>query len=209
MDPQNGDVYFTLTSNSGRSEVNAANPRLKNSHGHIIRWAETDGNHAADTFAWDIFVKGGDGGLSGQENLAGEDPNGNQLTWENIFSSPDGLWIDRDSRVWIQIDISESVQNDSPLFSMFGNNAMFCADPNTGIMRRFLSGPTGQEITGVITTPDQKYMFINVQHPGATTSKEQWGRGELRGSWPNAKDDGVPRSATVVIWKDDGGVIGS
>ena len=209
VDPKNGDVYFTLTNNSGRTETNAANPRQENRHGHIIRWAEADGNHAAMTFDWDIFVKGGDGGTSGLEHLAGEDPNGQPLTWENIFSSPDGLWIDRDSRVWIQIDISEGSQNDNPLFSMFGNNSMFCADPDTGIMRRFLTGPTGQEITGVITTPDQKYMFINVQHPGATTSPEQWARGEIRGQWPNAKADGVPRSATVVIWKDDGGVIGT
>ena len=39
--------------------------------------------------------------------------------------------------------------------------------------RRFLVGPRGCEITGVMTTPDQTTMFINVQHPGEATTA--WG----------------------------------
>jgi len=211
VDPNNGDVYFTLTNNSGRSEANGANPRTQNRHGHIVRWAEADGNHASTTFAWDIFLFGGDAGQSGVDNLKGKGPDGETLTADNLLSSPDGLWIDKDSRVWIQTDIGEGSQN-SGVFEVFGNNAMLCADPKTGEMRRFLTGPVGQEITGVITTPDQKTMFINVQHPGATTTPEEWGAGQryVRSSWPDRNPVRVPpRSATVVIWKDDGGVIGS
>ena len=211
VDPNNGDVYFTLTNNSGRSEADAANPRRQNRHGHIIRWAEDNGDHASTTFAWDIFVFGGDAGESGEANLAGKDANGNALTAENLFSSPDGLWIDKDSRVWIQTDIGEGSQN-TGVFEVFGNNAMLCADPATGEMRRFLTGPIGQEVTGVITTPDQKTMFINIQHPGATTTPEEWELGprHVRSTWPDRNPARIPpRSATVVIWKDDGGVIGS
>ena len=42
-------------------------------------------------------------------------------------------------------------------------------------------------------------MFVNIQHPGE-------GGGS---TWPH--DDGIttPRSATVVVTKDDGGVIGT
>jgi len=130
---------------------------------------------------------------------------------DNLLSSPDGLWIDKDSRVWIQTDIGEGSQN-TGVFEVFGNNGMLCADPATGELRRFLTGPIGQEITGVITTPDQKTMFINVQHPGATTTPAEWGtdRRYVRSSWPDRNPVRVPpRSATVVIWKDDGGVIGS
>ena len=211
VDPNNGDVYFTLTNNSGRSETDAANPRRQNRHGHIIRWAESNGDHASTTFDWDIFLFGGDAGQSGEANLAGKDPNGNALTADNLLSSPDGLWIDKDSRVWIQTDIGEGSQN-TGVFEVFGNNAMLCADPATGEMRRFLTGPIGQEVTGVITTPDQKTLFINIQHPGATTTPEEWELGprHVRSSWPDRNAASIPpRSATVVIWKDDGGVIGS
>lgn len=211
VDPNNGDVYFTLTNNSGRSEPNAANPRTQNRHGHIIRWQEANGDHASTTFDWDIFIFGGDAGESGQAHLAGKDANGDALTADNLLSSPDGLWIDRDSRVWIQTDIGEGSQN-TGLFEVFGNNAMLCADPATGEMRRFLTGPIGQEVTGVITTPDQKTMFINIQHPGATTTAEEWAAGQryVRSSWPDRNPVRLPpRSATVVIWKDDGGVIGT
>lgn len=211
VDPNNGDVYFTLTNNSGRSEANGANPRTQNRHGHIIRWAEADGEHASTTFEWDIFLFGGDAGQSGQANLRGAGPDGEALTADNLLSSPDGLWIDKDSRVWIQTDIGEGSQNNG-VFEVFGNNAMLCADPKTGELRRFLTGPIGQEITGVITTPDQKTMFINVQHPGATTTADEWAAGQryVRSTWPDRNPVRLPpRSATVVIWKDDGGVIGS
>ncbi|SDR87350.1 hypothetical protein SAMN05216198_0649 [Halopseudomonas litoralis] len=211
VDPNNGDVYFTLTNNSGRSQADKANPRTQNRHGHIIRWAEAGGNHASTTFEWDIFLFGGDTGQSGEANLLGEGPDGEALTADNLLSSPDGLWIDKDSRVWIQTDIGEGSQNKG-VFEVFGNNAMLCADPHTGEMRRFLTGPIGQEITGVITTPDQTTMFINVQHPGATTTPDEWEAGQryVRSTWPDRNPVRVPpRSATVVIWKDDGGVIGS
>lgn len=111
VDPNNGDVYFTLTNNSSRKEADPANPRLANRHGHIIRWAEQDGNHASTNFEWDIFLFAGDAGESGEPNLAGQDPNGAPLTAASIMSSPDGLWIDKDSRVWIQTDIGEGSQN--------------------------------------------------------------------------------------------------
>ena len=69
VDPANGDVYFTLTNNSNRSagQVDEANPRGPNLHGHIIRWSETGGDQAATTFNWDIFLFGGDSGESGQD----------------------------------------------------------------------------------------------------------------------------------------------
>ncbi|TVP56506.1 MAG: PhoX family phosphatase [Halomonadaceae bacterium] len=218
IDPANGDVYFTLTNNSNRDNnnrpgVDEANPRPQNRHGHIIRWAEDGGDPTATSFAWDIFVLGGDSGQSGVESQRGFVLVGDEqipLTDDNIFSSPDGLWIDPASRMWIQMDMSEGVMNTNPTYAMMGNNAMLAANTGTGEIRRFLTGPLGQEITGVITTPDQRTMFINVQHPGATTTAEEWAGGELNGTWPDHDPlNKPPRSATVVIWKDDGGVIGS
>lgn len=201
VDPRDGRVYFTLTNNSRRTEaqVDAANPRPQNRFGQIIRWREANDDHAATRFVWDLFV------LAGPED-ASRTATGATLAADNIFACPDGLWFDADGRLWIQTDIGETEQNKGPL-APFGNNQMLCADPNTAEIRRFLTGPVGQEITGVVTTPDRRTMFVNVQHPGATTTPEDFAAGSFASRWPDGQ--GVPRSATLVITKSDGGIIGS
>ncbi|NCJ05557.1 DUF839 domain-containing protein [Synechococcales cyanobacterium C] len=202
IDPSTGQVYFTLTNNTRRedAQVDAANPRAKNAWGHIIRWQEA-GNKAATAFNWDLFV------LAGPEDDSRK-LSGQSLNDESIFCCPDGLWFDADSRLWIQTDISESVMNQGD-FKPFGNNQMLAADPRSGQIRRFLTGPIGQEITGVVTTPDQRTMFINVQHPGATVTEDEFAAGQINSRWPDKNPAMYPRSATVVITKNDGGMIGT
>jgi secreted PhoX family phosphatase len=76
---------------------------------------------------------------------------------------------------------------------------MLLADIPTGRIGRFLVGPNGCEITGWTMTPDQKSLFINIQHPGENRAS----------TWPDA-GCGIPaRSSTIVITKRDGGIIGS
>lgn len=202
VEPGTGAVYFALTNNTRRqpNEVTKANPRAKNEFGHIIRWNEASGDDAALRFAWTLFV------IAGASN-SGTSLDGKPLDDSNIFACPDGLWFDKDGRLWIQTDIGESEQLKGAL-APFGNNAMLCADPKTGEIRRFLTGPVGQEITGVVTTPDGRTMFINVQHPGATTSPDDFAAGRMSSRFPDG-GTGYPRSCTVVITKDDGGVIGT
>ncbi|HRK96810.1 MAG TPA: DUF839 domain-containing protein, partial [Rhodospirillales bacterium] len=202
VDPNTGEVYFTLTNNTRRTEaqVDAANPRALNTFGQIVRWQEGGGDHAATSFTWDLFVLAGAKETS--RTFAGKG-----LGEDSIFACPDGLWCDADGRLWIETDIGEEAQNTGP-FAVFGNNQMLAADPRTGEIRRFLTGPSGQEITGVITTPDQTTMFVNVQHPGSTTSAEDFAAGNLRSHWPDGGDQ-VPRSATLVITRADGGKIGA
>lgn len=199
VDPNTREVYFTLTNNGGRSETFGPNPRVNNRWGQIVRWKEGNASNSATTFEWDLFVIAGPGDDS--------DFQGQGLTDDQTFVCPDGLWIDNDSRVWIQTDIGEGSQNRGD-YAQFGNNQMLAADPRNGDLRRFLTGPVGQEITGVITTPDQRTMFINVQHPGATTSASDFAAGNYSSNWPDGGSS-IPRSATVIITKDDGGVIGS
>ena len=202
VDPRTGEVYFTLTNNTSRTEaqVDPVNPRARNQFGQIVRWAESRGEQAATTFRWDLFVVAGDVGTS---RVAG----GKALNAENIFACPDGLWFDADSRLWIQTDMGEGEMNRGDLKPM-GNNQMLAADPRTGEIRRFLTGPRGQEITGVVTTPDGRTMFVNVQHPGATTTPADYAAGKYASSWPDGGTS-VPRSATLVITRADGGVIGA
>ncbi|WP_159786083.1 PhoX family protein [Sodalinema gerasimenkoae] len=203
VDSETGAVYLTLTNNTRRTEdqVDAANPRPDNAWGHIIRWREAGDNPTATRFEWELFV------LAGPEDDS-ETLQGKGLDETNIFASPDGLWFDLDRRLWIQTDISESVMNQGK-HAQFGNNQMLAADPDTGEIRRFLTGPIGQEITGVVSTPDQRTLFINVQHPGATTSGEAFAAGSVTSRWPDHSPTLYPRSATVVITKVDGGVIGT
>ena len=80
-------------------------------------------------------------------------------------------------------------------------------------------GPNQCEVTGVFVTPDERTMFVGIQHPGETpnipASNDSF-NGPSPGdpaapfnkysSWP---DGGRPRSACIVITKDDGGPIGS
>ncbi len=198
--PQTREVYMTLTNNSNRlpTQTVAANPRGPNPYGHIIRWQEQSNRPWATRFWWDIFV------LAGPENDSQVLPaeNGPALTSDNIFASPDGLWIDNNGILWIQTDMSDSQLNTGP----FGNNQILAAEPQTGEIRRFFTGPVGQEITGVITTPDSKTMFINIQHPGEQGSVAP---GNLYAShWPDGYPN-RPRSTTVIITKNDGGSIGT
>lgn len=192
--PRTGEVYMTLTNNSNRSVVDAANPRGPNPYGHIIRWREQGDRVTAEAFSWDIFVLAGPEGDSQVLPAAG----GAALDAGNIFASPDGLWIDANGVLWIQTDMSGSQLASGP----FGNNQMLAAVPETGEIRRFLSGPMVCEVTGVVSTPDSKTMFINIQHPGEGSSYAS-----PTSHWP---DGGTarPRSSTVIITRDDGGEIG-
>jgi secreted PhoX family phosphatase len=197
--PHTDDVFVSLTNNSDRGSEDkpskdAANPRNQNLFGHIIKFSEADAT--STEFSWQVFVLGGEG--EGEQ-----------------FANPDGLYIDDRGVLWIQTDVSSSVMNDGR-FKEFGNNQMLAADPATGEIRRFLTGPVGCEVTGVIMTPDMKTMWVNIQHPGEMLDVLQR-RGinkspqnpNAASNWPDHHPNGRPRSATVLITKDDGGVIGT
>ena len=200
-----GWVYTALTNNSNRGAdkqpaVDAANPRANNTQGNIIRWKE-DGDFHGTNFAWAHFVMAGDPSLERAE--AKGDIKG------DMFSCPDGLWIDGRGLMWVQLDMSTSAMGKGDLKN-FGNNAMLAADLRTGEVRRFLVGPAGCEITGATGTPDGKTMFINIQHPGEPANETtDPTKPRAISNWPDQKPTGRPRSATVVIRKIDGGVIGT
>ncbi|MFB2736686.1 PhoX family protein [Umezakia ovalisporum] len=213
------EVYCTLTNNSrrgttpasvnavdgstrggsARPPVDGANPRRDNGYGHIIRWRETGRTVTATTFDWDIFVECGDK-LDADANHKGN-INGDDL------GAPDGLWFDEFGRLWIQTDQAGDGLGD---WQNIGGNSMSCANPNNPKeIKRFLTSPTDCEVTGVITTPDGRTMFVNIQHPndGGTTENPT-----LRGNWPHDQGygpSGRPRSGVVMITREDGGIIGA
>ena len=87
---------------------------------------------------------------------------------------------------------------------------MLACDVATGEVRRFLTGPTKCEITGCAFTPDGRTMFINIQHPGENASDRSDPAEPAKFSgWPDYQKGGRPRSATVVIRREDGRVVGA
>ena len=196
-------AFATLTNNTRRGTganpgVDAANPRTPNTYGHIIRWWYSR-DWTEPSFHWDLFALAGDP----QQAAHGSTINGDK------YGSPDGIYVAPSGRLWIQTDVSASTIN-TGAYVGFGNNQMLCADPTTKETRRFLVGPTLCEITGVFVTPDEKTMFVGIQHPGeAPTDTNNPANPKANSSWPDGAAGGRPRSACVVITKDDGGVIGS
>ncbi len=227
VNPINGEVYLTLTNNSNRGvsssqPKNAANPRNYdadtgsttaslngNVNGHIIRWHEDGDNPAATTFEWDIYLFGSRSTYPADVNLSG-------LNANNDLSSPDGLWFDPRGVLWIQTDdgaytdvtncmmlaAAPGAVGDGAEITVAGQKTYKAKNPTSDDLRRFLVGPKDCEITGIAMTPDGKTMFVNIQHPGETGDLE-----DTISHWP---DGGTsrPRSATVVVTRNDGGVIG-
>ena len=204
----------TMQAGSARPPVDAANPRPDNHYGHILRWTDDGENVASTTFQWDVFVQCGDPGINKTLNSA-YTPAGHDAYRGNIrgdlYGAPDGLWFDQAGRLWIQTD---QVGNAKGEWANIGSNAMLCADPDTGETRRFLTAPPYAEVTGVVTTPDGKTMFVGIQHPGEDwennfTQNSSWPDNGHNGSTTRAGKTAIrPRSSVVVITRDDGGVIG-
>jgi secreted PhoX family phosphatase len=205
VDPFTKQVYCTLTNNSERGQrgkpyMDAANPRANNTMGQIIRWKE-EGDLDGTRFKWDHLV------LAGDPTQPREGAKGNIRG--DTFACPDGLWIDPRGVLWIETDMSTSAMGKGEFTRLTNNQLLACdpTDPKGPEIRRFLVGPAGCEVTGVAMTPDLKTMFVNIQHPGESPSERSDPDAPTKVSrWP---DGGRPRSATVMITKDDGGVIGT
>jgi uncharacterized protein len=167
----------------------------------------------------------------------------------NDLSKPDGCWFSKASGIlWIETDDntftdqsnamllaavpgttgdggSRTVVNlpdGSPNRTVTANKSVvtYAGKPmNDTIFKRFMTAPTGAEITGVAESPDGKALFVNVQHPGENTTAAGFTAGIFESNWP-ANGSGLtaaygaggasgrPRSATVMITKNDGGIIG-
>lgn len=212
--------YYSDTKNSSSRDGNV--------NGQIMRIQELENNASASSFNWDIYLFGAQADANGNINIS-------KLTDDNDFSSPDGLYFSQASKglMWLQTDDSAytDVSNCMMLAALPGkhndgenkqitnknvptnNNqdetitTKVGAEASTKNLKRFLVGPKECEITGIAETPDGKTIFVNIQHPGEKTKDLK--NASLYGSnWPD-KGTARPRSATVVITKNDNGIVGS
>jgi uncharacterized protein len=203
IDPFTNEVYCTLTNNSSRGKdvpLDAANPRANNVMGQIIRWKE-DKDFDAKKFVWNHLVMAGDPSNSRVEakgNIKGD-----------LFACPDGITFDQFGTLWVQTDAHATQMYQGELKNM-GSNQMLACDPVTGQTKRFMTVPTNAEMTGLTFSPDGTTMFVNIQHPGETpTDRSDPEQPDKYSRWPSGIANHRPRSATVVVRKNDGGVIGS
>ncbi len=198
-----------------------------NPNGHLVRMKEG----AGQAFAWDVYLFGAEADADkGMVNISA-------LTAEQDFSSPDGLVFSKATGIcWIQTDDGAftDVSNCMMLAALPGSvgdggkktlsytradgskldvatQVGKAATPDT--LKRFLVGPKGCEITGLAETPDGKAIFVNIQHPGESTKMADIADpARYQSQWPANAGYGAgkrPRSATIVITKNDGGRIGS
>jgi secreted PhoX family phosphatase len=217
--PVTGRIYFSCTRNEQRTveakrgmyagrEVDlgpdAANPRGANQYGHIIEMREAGDDHTALEFSWEVFLLAGDpaGGrhltdlrnvqtdstyYAGYANVADLSPIG----------SPDNVGFDNAGNLWIVTDGRQ------PRGTNDGCWVCPTTGPARGRLQQFLSGPVGAEICGCQFTPDNRTLFLSIQHPGENGTVL-----EPTSHWPDGPGT-QPRSSVIAIRRDDGGVIGT
>ncbi|WP_373229434.1 PhoX family phosphatase [Cohnella sp.] len=166
ISPFDNTVFICHTNNDAHGNI----------HGHLTRIFETDNDLGALSFDFEIFAAGGR---------------------QSGFSSPDNLAFDSNGSLWVVTDISTSSHNKG-VYKSFMNNGLFViptSGPSQGVALQFASGPTDSELTGPYFTPDERTLFLSVQHPGEMTTDLS----NPTGLWPHRKGDKIARCGVVAI----------
>lgn len=185
--PVTGRVYAMLTNNKARTaeDLNCANPRGANPHGHVVELhvpsAQKGGyDHASLKHGWDLFLLAGDPGAT-ETKYGTESPAG----W---LSCPDNCTFDNRGRIWIATDGGEDT-------SSIADGVYVCETDGAerAVPYHFLHGPKGAEICGPCFTPDNTTFFVAVQHPGEGSTYDSPAT-----RWPNSPTSKLPPLPSVV-----------
>ena len=199
--PVNGRVYVMLTNNSRRTaqQAGGANPRPRNIHGHVIEiippGAGTDRvDHAATEARWALFIAAGKPGIDAgaQYHRATSD--------DGWLSCPDNCAFDSKGRIWIATDGAPANAGVA--------DGLYAADTvgfGRALTRLFYQAPTGAEVCGPRFTPDDRTIFLAIQHPGEDAGST-FERPSTR--WPDFAEGMPPRPSVIAIVRKDGGPIG-
>ncbi|MEN9886299.1 MAG: hypothetical protein RL758_877 [Pseudomonadota bacterium] len=213
------------------SDTKGASTSTGNVNGHILRMKEGAAGSAATTFTWDVYVFGA------QSDADASKINLSSLTADQDFSSPDGLvfspatgvmWIQTDDGAYTDVSncmmlaalpgqvgdgASKTLSYTKADTSTLNVTTHVGKAPTASTLKRFLVGPKDCEITGLCETPDGKAIFVNIQHPGeGTKMADVTDPTKYTSQWPSNAGYGAgqrPRSATIVITRDDGGKVGT
>ncbi|WP_129790817.1 PhoX family phosphatase [Sphingosinicella sp. CPCC 101087] len=196
--PVTGHVFIALTGNEGRQpdQVDAANPRSANAHGHMLELIppRVDGkpDHAAERFEWRVFMLCGD---PESPTDGATFPEGTSR--EGWFVEPDNFGFDPAGRMWLCSDGPGIRQHD-------GLWAMHVSGTKAGLPRLFYSAPAGAECCSPAFTPDGRTLFLSIQHPSAGASSID----TAASRWPDFDADTPPRPAVIAIRRKDGNAVG-
>ncbi|ODP39419.1 PhoX family protein [Sphingomonas turrisvirgatae] len=216
-----------------RAYLDPPSTSRSNRNGHILRLREAGDTTEALTFAWDIYAFGAGSDLDPTNiNLSGLTADNDFSSPDGLrFGRASNVSGQNKPFVWLQTDDGAftDVTNNQMLLGLPGSvndggtrtvsNADGAGGTVTAVtrigaapggnLRRFLIGPVDCEITGVDSTPDGRTLFVGVQHPGEggtpTAPTSNWPATQASGTAPAGTR---PRSALVVITKNDGGVVG-
>ena len=234
----NRTVSLTDSANPRSYKDNSTSSTTGNANGHIIRWRETGSNPAATTFTWDIYVFGAESDdlNNPQVNLSGltadnllSSPDGlwfSEKTGIMYIQTDDGAFTNetdgKGSTCMLLAAIPGTVGdgNTVSVTNTLGSTTKTVTTKvgKTGELKRLLTGPIESEITGITESYDGKALFINIQHPGEDTAAaniasptSSWpysNTGNGNPATPTTAKTIRPRSATIVLTRIDGGVIG-
>lgn len=163
--PHTKTVVVALTNNSNKN----------NYHGSLLSIVEKNADPLALEFTSHSLLAGG---------------------LESGFACPDNLAFDSNGNLWMTTDMSTKLINKPP-YQGLGNNALFLI-PMTGDQAgkaiRVANSPHGAELTGPWLTPDEKHMFLSVQHPGEDSASLD----QLTSHWPDGGQN-IPKPSVVSI----------
>lgn len=187
--PVTGKVYVALTNNNQRESPNAANPQAPNNNGHILELTEHNNDQASLTFTWNIFI------------ICGR-PEDNHTTFAGFpkeqlnkafsgIAAPDNVTFDDQGNLWVTTD-------GQPSSSRLGLNDGIFAVPVSGAQRghigQFMCSAVDSEVCGPEFTPDNRTLFLAIQHPGEGSSYEN-----PSSRWPDYTATMPPRPSVIAI----------
>jgi hypothetical protein len=218
VNPVNGRVYAALTNNSQRTTAEEANPLTRsygldkgsfaerggNRNGHIIEWEESTG-WTGEAFTWRIFLLAGDPSRP-ETFFAGFDK-----SKVSPISCPDNIDFDPAGNMWISTDGNVLSRVNQVEGTVGGTNDGLFAVPTMGRergnLKAFLTVPLGAECSGPLVSPDARSVFVAVQHPGETDGST---RDTPSSTWPDRLPQRpFPRPSVAVVFREDGGRVGS
>jgi uncharacterized protein len=211
--PLTGKLYVAMTENEDRTpagegdaveQVNAANPRGPNPHGHILELVPpgTDGarDFAAQVFGWDVFA------LCGDPANAGDAAMFHPGTTTGWFTDPDNLSVDPAGRLWVTTDGPPPPGIADAVF------VMDTEGPARALPKIAYIAPVGSEACSPAFTPDGASVFISVQHPGELRMEDDEDAASIAESgtlWPDFVAGTPARPSVIVLTRTDGAMVGS
>lgn len=170
-----------------------------------VFWTLTNNSRREEPNAANPLAPNSDGHII--KTVDSDDYLGTSFTWEiillasdtrgteGVFTDPDLAYADDAGRLFIGTDGGQPDGLQDQL-------TVLDTTQETIQPQRLMVGVSSDEVTGFTMTPDRRTAFVNLQHPGNGDPTKT--------NFPKQFDGvTIPRDATIVIRRKDGGVIGS